>query len=218
MSAEPIRFVPEIGLYAFSRGRSTCQWQTEWCSRFCYNDKFYRLKWKTAAGDVSDEKFWGTVTATDFAGRVHDLKVDRFRFSVVGEIWQIVDDVLKVCAITALCPHVLFWIPTRAWRDERMRELLRAIILPEPNVRLMLSIDPSITEKTEDDLRAEGFSLVFVGDNGDPRQLMLDGSDSRTLRYTKCLKTWRQLTGHCAKCETGCFSAERVDVHLRQHE
>jgi len=218
VAGKPIRFVEEIGLYAFSRGASTCRWQTDWCSRFCYNRKFYRLGWKSDETDAADEEFWKTTGAPEFAEKVRALKVERFRFAVCGEIWTSSKDVLAVERILKLCPKVLFWIPTRAWQDNYMRKVIRSLILPLPNSRLILSIDPTVPESVEEELRADGFSLVFAGDNGDPRQLILGRGENRTVRYTKCVKTWEERSGHCAVCETGCFSKERVDVHLYQHQ
>ena len=117
----------------------------------------------------------------------------------------------------SLCRDVLFWIPTRAWRDTRMYRLLRACILPEPNARLMLSIDPTVDELTEQALRDDGFSLVYVGDNDNPNQLLFTG-ENRTKRYARCRKTWDRAIGHCARCIDGCFSSGKIDVHLRQHD
>ncbi len=215
--AEPIRHVDEIGLYAFSRGRNTCQWPTEWCARFCYNRKFYRINPNLGDQDALDEALWQTTGPHEFSEQVKALEVGRFRFAVRGEIWQDEKDVARVAEILGFCPEVLFWIPTRAWRSESMRASIREAIFPLPNSRVMASIDPCVPGSEEDVLKKEGFSTVFTGDNSDPRQMLLSGDEPQTARYTKCPKTWKHKTGHCAVCEEGCFSEGQVQVHLRQH-
>lgn len=218
--ASPIRFVKEIGLHALSRGESTCRWKTDWCRVHCYNRKFYRVNPKLPEVDESDNTFWMETPAADIAGMIRLLDVERFRFAVRGEIWICERDVDKVRRILNALPETLFWIPTRAWQVVGMEHAIEERILPLKNARVMASIDPHVSECTERALKQLGWSTVFTGDNEDPRQLLLSVNgvrEKRTRMHVKCVKTWSSAHGHCAECTTGCFSKERVDVHLKQH-
>ena len=228
-----IRFVKDIGLWAFSRGAPTCKFQTSWCRQNCYNRKFYAVNPLLPDRDAADEEFWQATSAEKFALFIADLvaahEIDRFRFSVRGEIWTDDADIAKVAKIIELCPGVLFWIPTRAWRVAPMAYLIEENIIDRniPNARVMASVDPSVSEFTERQLMGRGWSTVFAGEN-DPDQLRLKDAmcvDARTKGRFKCPKTWQPHvlpgdvapSGLCAICDDGCFSADRVEVHLRQH-
>lgn len=221
--ADPIRFIKELGLWAFSRGTKTCQWQTKWCAGHCYNKKFYRVNPKLTEVDTADELYWQEAEVEVFAKRIRALNVDRFRFAVRGEIWQNSADILTVRHILEQCPNTLFWIPTRAWRTMHMVRSIEEQVLRLPNARVMASIDPTTSEHVEALLKRSGWSTVFAGDNNDPRQLLLapkanmELQEKRTARHVRCEKTWDHHTSACTVCKHGCFSPNRVDVHLKQH-
>ena len=222
---EPIRFVKDIGMYAFSRGRQLCRWPTDWCERYCYNNKFYCVNPKLEEVDKSDNTFWRGAESEQFVMKVNmtaDYKpIPRFRFAVRGEIWAKIDDVNKVGLIMMQMPQTLFWIPTRAWRSENVGAHIERFILPMPNARVLASTDPTTTPAEFDFLRRHGWSIVFVGDNKDPGQMLLseDGEcrEKKTYRMHHCRKTWEALRGHCAVCTEGCFSEGQVEVHLKKH-
>jgi len=223
--AEPIRFVKDIGMFAFSRGRGMCRWQTPWCRRNCYNNKFYAVNPKLDAIDKADNDFWRGADSADFVNAIRAAAdyedVPRFRFSVRGEIWMGRDDVERVMLIMRYLPDTLFWIPTRAWQDTIMRNFIAKTILPLPNARVMASTDPSITPEDEKYLLKMGYSVLFTGDNDSPDQLLLteDGgtTEKRTAGMYRCPKTWGDERGHCAVCTEGCFSGKSVAVHLKKH-
>ena len=222
-----IRFVKDIGLWAFSRGAPTCLWRTSWCRERCYNLKFYAVNPLLPERDREDEQFWQRTSDFEFAWIVMELGVRRFRFSTRGEIWTDAADVQKVASIMLHAPSVLFWIPTRAWRVVEMQHSIEELVLPLPNARVLASLDPSVPEFVEDALKQLGWSTVFAGEN-DPDQLRLSDAmcvDARTQGKFRCPKTWQStapgmnhVSGLCAECQDGCFSAHRVDVHLRQHK
>lgn len=226
MSHEYIRFVPEIGLWSFSRGRSTCRFKTPWCERKCYAQKFYRLGWARDEYDRLDEVYWRTssalMIASEINGAVPEDLPRRFRFSVKGEIWVIPRDVVMVHEILRLCPGIDFWIPTRAWQNDVMFGAIYSLQAERENARVMCSVDPSVPLWQVEKLRHHGMSIVFTGDNEDADQMLLlpDGIGT-AVKYTsemhRCEKTWQQRTGHCAVCEDGCFSSDRVEVHLKEH-
>ena len=224
LTKQRFRFVKDIGLWAFSRGRHTCKWRTAWCSQRCYNNKFYRLNPKLDAFDAKDEEYWQAVTAEQFVADMPE-QITRFRFAIRGEIWTSTRDVVKVSKILRARPDVLFWIPTRAWVAQGMQEAIVDHLFTLPNARIMASTDPTVAECTEQALSRAGWSTVFAGDNDNPAQTLLlndygpcaQPAPSRLAGKMRCPKTWEYAHGHCAVCASGCFSDKRVDVHLRQH-
>jgi hypothetical protein len=223
-SRKRIRFVKAIGLWAFSRGQATCRWRTPWCKANCYNNKWYKLNKDLLAVDAKDDAYWRQTRAKQLAAAIPE-GIDRFRFSIRGEIWLNYRDVMKVRKILELRPEILFWIPTRAWITQSMMEHIDELIRVLPNARVMASTDPTTSDHTEGALGRLGWSTVFAGNNDDAGQYRLIG-DAKPADYlvrgktegkVRCPKTWQHKTGHCAVCTTGCFSDERVDVHLMQH-
>ena len=83
--------------------------------------------------------------------------------------------------------------------------------MPLSNAFVMASLDPSNSPSEWKSLKESGWSTMFFGDNearftpnGDPLHM--------------CKKTWFKMKGVCGKkCQNGCFSSKRVDVHLKQH-
>ena len=220
-----IRFVDEIGLYAFSRGCGTCKWQTDWCRRYCYSQKFHRVNPNLVEIDQSDNAFWRGADSDQIVAAIHAANnyeyPKRFRFSVRGEIWLKCDDVEKVMLILLQMPDTLVWIPTRAWQDADMRGLIERLILPMPNARVVASTDPTTPAEADQDLRQSGWSTIFAGINDNGNQLLLDEhggtTEPRTCGAFRCPKTWERVPGHCAVCEDGCFSKGPVSIHFRQH-
>jgi hypothetical protein len=220
---EYIRFVPEIGLWSFSRGRSTCAFRTTWCETHCYAQKFYRLGWARDDWDALDNEWWLTSTPESFVAELRRRArgtPSRFRFSVKGEIWTSARDVRYVREIARLLPDTLLWIPTRAWRDDDMLRLVWDVG-QMTNVRVMCSVDPTVELEEVLRLHTLGMSVVFAGDN-DPDQMRLDfdgrAADYLTSSMHRCRKTWSRLKGYCARCSDGCFSRNKVDVLLREHQ
>jgi hypothetical protein len=167
-----------------------------------------------------DDDFWKSCSYADFLAMMQQVGVkDRFRFSVRGEIWNNLEDMQKVRLIVLKRPQTLFWIPTRAWQSRDMLRYLMHFNDTIPNMRILCSIDPSIGPMVIEQLRYVGLSMVFSGDN-DPDQLRLTEQGvepSPAADMYRCEKTWEHRSGHCAVCEKGCFSGDRVEVHLKKH-
>lgn len=224
MAVSPIRFTAEIGMHSFSRGRVSCRWKTPWCAKNCYNGKFYRLGWSKDEYDEAYNRYWRGVDSEQFvldlfSANNYEMPA-RFRFAVCGEIWAKIDDVDKVMLIMRQMPNTLFWIPTRAWHDGKMAEHIERAVFPLKNARVLASVDPDTTPDAYVWLRHRGWSLVYSGDNENPNQLMLTPHgvhEKVTSRMHRCEKTWDERKGYCATCDVGCFSADRVEVHLKQH-
>lgn len=219
---ERIRFVDDIGMFAFSRGKYTCRWQTKWCEKRCYNRKFYQVNPKLVEVDEADNFWWNSLSIKDFLKKMAKVGVkDRFRFAVRGEIWNTVEDIMMVREILLARKDVLFWIPTRAWRSLYMYSGIHRYILPLMNARAMASIDPMTNPLDIMRLQDDGWRLLFAGDNYVLGQCLLapNGEAIRDKRdgWYRCPKTWLDESGACVSCTKGCFNPKRVDVHLKQH-
>ena len=225
MMANRIKFIPELGLWSFSRGKHTCRWQSKWCERNCYATKFYKLGWSREEYDRPDDDWWMANDVIALSAEilrvtsVDGVPPGRFRFSIKGEIWNHPTDVSKVQGVVQTLSSTRFWIPTRAWRDPQMRDHIQRYVLPELNACVLASVDPDTTPEELAQLRADGWSLVFAGDNA--RGQMLLGAKGARPNVTdgmhSCEKTWEHRSGHCATCEEGCFSPGRVEIHLKKH-
>jgi len=219
----PIRFVPDLGMFAFSRGKATCLWSTKWCRKRCYNHKFYRINPKLVDIDQRDNFWWSGTRTPDFLTMMEKVGVkDRFRFAVRGEAWTCDDDVERIREIALARKDVTFWIPTRAWRDKDLAPVIGVRLLRLMNVRVMASIDPTTADPFDlQRLQDWGWRMLFAGDNAHGNQCLLgEGAvirDPVYSRYHRCEKTWLDEKGACATCTEGCFSPKRVDVHLKQH-
>ena len=225
MAHEFVRFVPPLGMFAFSRSRATCRWQTDWCSRKCYAKKFYKLRWAKDEYDQLDDDWW---IANDWIRISEEIRrvastgptpPSRFRFSVKGEIWNHPTDVVKVQGVLKALPSTLFWIPTRAWHCPEMEKCIRDYVMIFDNARVLASIDPCVSAHELDYLRSKGWSIVFAGDNERGQmQLSAAGAEPNlTDGMHSCAKTWEHREGHCATCEDGCFMAGHKEVHLKEH-
>ncbi len=147
------------------------------------------------------------------------MVMSRFRFSVKGEIWNHPTDVCKIQGIAKALPSTRFWIPTRAWRCPEMEDHIRRYAMCMPNVCVLASVDPCVSEHELDYLRSHGWSLVFAGDNERGHMKLGPGGAEPNLTdgMHSCAKTWEQREGHCATCEDGCFKVGRKEIHLKQH-
>ena len=200
-----IRWCEEIGMFAIDRGCGTCKHQTRFCQMYCYNIPLYKWQKNMVKRDAVNEAFWALLSGDQLldilARKKHQVK--RVRLCTRGEAFSITDDVWKVRHLLDWNPGTLFWIPTRGWRDPEVKAEIEAMIFPLPNARVIASVDPSNSEDVIQGLQSSGWSTVRIGSP--------IGS-----RY-KCPKTYEHASGHCAVCEHGCFSADRVDVHLQLH-
>ena len=127
----------------------------------------------------------------------------RIRLCSRGEPFSIEEDVDKIYDILMKNPKILFWIPTRAWRGPLRGKVKRMIAIE--NARICASIDCSNTQREIDGLIEEGWSTMFFGD------------DTAINNRFLCPKTWNKQKKECYSCQKGCFSRQRVDVHLKKH-
>lgn len=204
-----IRFCKDIGMFSYDRSREfSCVHKTGFCEQTCFNEKLEKA-FGHAIGpkDIRNDAYWlilnGRLVKKDLARKRNQTK--RVRLMTRGEAFKTAQDVYKVMEICQENPNTIFWIPTRAWRDKGLRSMIETTFALIPNARILASLDPSNTVKEVVGLKARGWSTMYYGD------------DNATQDRYKCPKTHNHATGHCAKCIKGCFSEERVDVHLKQH-
>jgi hypothetical protein len=206
-------YCKEIDLWTLDLPRTTCKYKTAYCRKHCYNNKIEAAYSSTIpAKDKRNKKFWENLEVSDFIDFVErkaksKYPVKRFRFCSRGEIGYTIASLYKVYKIAVALPEIIFWIPTRAWRTKHIgyRFWLNQIRYL-PNTRVMASIDPSTSANARAELLVLGWSTMYFGDN--------DNTIGRTL----CPKTWFKASGiKCSTCQDGCFSKDRVDVHLKKH-
>ena len=126
-------------------------------------------------------------------------------------------DVQRVRILCEEFPDIIWWLPTRAWRNAELRDLVQRYLMPLPNLALNASLDPTNTENEIRLLTADGWSTMFYGDDTREYSPTMRGME----RMFKCPKTHKKLKNHCGICKGGCFGltsiGRRTDVHLSQH-
>jgi hypothetical protein len=197
------RFCKDIGMWAIDRSQKTCVHRTDFCNKYCYNKKLYRLYKDMVTRDDKNDEFWKSLDAISFKEWNKRRKIKKFRFCTRGEAFASIEDIVKIHNIIAGNPKVTFWVPTRAWRNPSFKLIIETIIKPMKNARVLASTDPTTTQDDFEALKESQWSTMFFGDNS-PRDAF------------KCLKTWgKEFT--CNQCKDGCFSKKRVDIHLKTH-
>jgi hypothetical protein len=206
--SKAIRYCKDIGCFALDFPKFTCAFRTEFCNENCYNIKMYRMyKDDMVNRDRTNLDAWTSCTVQEFVDCLKNKRnqTSRFRFATRGEVFYSSLNIAKIREIAIAMPDTIFWIPTRAWRNAMRRSEIMTVLFPLANVRVMASIDPSNSLDEVASLKADGWSTIFYGD------------DTATDNRVKCTKTWNHTKGACAKCTKGCFSENRVDVHLKKH-
>lgn len=209
-----MRYCKDLGMWATDRDiKQSCKWRTPFC-KHCYNNKLFKVYKDMVTKDVRNEDFWVNLdgkTFNDlFSKKRTGLTMERFRFQTRGETFATANDVYRVADILEFNKDLVFWIPTRAWRNPELKALIEITIMLYPNARVLASMDPTNTADEWADLKASGWSTMFYGDNDMIRNPNGDLSHL-------CSKTFFGEKGACATCKDGCFSKKRVDVHLKQH-
>lgn len=215
------RWCDDIGMFASDRPindvgdvKGSCDHRTEFCDETCYNVKLYRIYPNMGKRDQRCEREWQAVTGkavnTWLSRKRKPTK--RARFNTRGEAIKDIKDVYRVKDIVTSTPDTEWWLPTRAWRNPLLRELVKIELFPLSNLAVNASLDPSNTQDEEDALVADGWNIMYYGDD--------DAYPNKGDAF-KCPKTWKKLSGHCTVCKAGCFSqttlGRRVTVHLSDH-
>ena len=221
MIKDLFRYCDDIGMFASDRPindvggvKGSCDHRTSFCDETCYNVKLYRMYPNMGKRDERCEKEWQVVTGEAVKTLLSRKKkqTKRARHMTRGEAIKDLSDIYRVKDIALATPETTWWIPTRAWRNTLLRELIQIELFPIANIALNASLDPSNTQDEEDSLIADGWNIMYFGD---------DTKYAGKGEAFKCPKTWKKLSGHCAVCKAGCFSqttiGKRVTVHLSSH-
>lgn len=211
----------ELGMLTIDRmWGTTCKWKTDFCREHCYNKKLIAVHPSIGKSGKPDEAFW-----RDFDGKwlVEFLNSDRFerwskkmgysaafmrgrlRLATRGETFAEPSDVDKVADLLDMNPQTVFWMPTRAWRNEKMMYAIEQAVMVFPNARVLASTDPTNTPDEIAMLDQHLWSTMFFG------------NDYATEGRFKCPKTHRKWKSYCRLCKNGCFSTGEVHIHLSQH-
>ena len=227
-----LRMCKDINMWALDRPiddipdahvKGSCIHKTSFCKQTCYNVKLYRMFPNMRKKDIENEQFWQALpwTHVDWDNEALALlkgKIDRMRkrpkrirLMTRGEAFSSIADVFRVKVLCEAFPDIVFWCPTRAWRQGQLRGVIRDHLFEVKNLNLNASLDPTTTHEEKQSLFAEGWSTMFYGD---------DGTEAQAGRFL-CPKTHKKLKKICTLCNRGCFrgTAQGVPshVHLSQH-
>tara|TARA_R110001632_G_scaffold19263_2_gene58589 strand:+ start:71 stop:478 length:408 start_codon:yes stop_codon:yes gene_type:complete len=132
-----------------------------------------------------------------------------------GEAFKTSVDVYRVKTMCLLNSDIMWWIPTRAWRDTKIKALIEKELMPLPNCAINASFDPSNTDDEWKMMIDSDWNIMFYGDD----DLTTDPIYGK--RMFKCPKTHKGLKGHCLDCKAGCFAQKAINrtaiVHLSEH-
>lgn len=214
-----MRFCRDLGIWAIDRDMGSCNGcRSPYCAKTCYNFKFFIQYGHTMTPfEQTLHDKWQALTVDALANEIGRKRypVDKIRFCTRGEALASVEDIAKVRSIVRANPMISFWIPTKGWRVDALRQPIMDLA-EEPNVAILLSVDPSCTPEQWQWVDQSGLSAMFFGnDNANIGDIPVRA------RYHRCPKTWAHGKGLCLGCPNGCFSAigkrDRVLIHLRQH-
>ena len=220
------RWCGDIGMYATDRAinntanhEGSCDHRTDYCDKTCYNVKLYKIYPKMADRDDRCETIWAKLNRhnsnlTKFFSRKRK-QVSRVRHMTRGEAFKTSIDVYRVKTMCLLNPDQLWWIPTRAWRNPRLKVLIEKELMPLDNCAINASFDPSNTDEEWKMMQDSDWNIMFYGDD----TLTIDPVYGK--KMFKCPKTWKKMSGHCDTCKAGCFAQKTIGrtqiVHLSQH-
>jgi len=207
MNASEITYGPDIGCFVINRPMSSCKHCTTFCRSTCYNWKLYNIYKHMSTKDIRNETYWQGIDGREVSRTLDrkKLQTKRIRLMSRGEALKDLTDIDRIIDLCKSNPKRLVWLPTRAWRDAKLRQVIIDRLFPLKNLRLSASIDPSNTKQEIEDLKRDGFSTMFYGD------------DTDTTDRIKCSKTWKHRKGACVTCKGGCFSRSQKHVHLKMH-
>jgi len=197
----------------------SCIHRTDYCDQTCYNIKLYNMYENMANRDDRCETIWQKLdkSNSDFTNFFSRKKYDtsRVRHMTRGEAFKDIKDVYRVKTICLLNPDILWWIPTRAWRNPRIKSLIEKELMPLDNCAINASLDPSNSKAEWQMLIDDDWNIMFYGDD------TLTHDPVYGKRMFACPKTHKGLKGHCIDCKAGCFAQKTINrtqiVHLSEH-
>ena len=220
------RHCADIGMSATDRAindtenhEGSCVHRTDYCDQTCYNIKLYNMYENMAKRDDRCETIWQKLdkSNSDFTQFFSRKKYDtsRVRHMTRGEAFKDIIDVYRVKTMCLLNPDILWWIPTRAWRNPRIKSLIEKELMPLDNCAINASLDPSNSKAEWQMLIDDDWNIMFYGDD------TLTHDPVYGKRMFACPKTHKGLKGHCIDCKAGCFAQKTINrtqiVHLSEH-
>ena len=210
----------DIGMLSTVRPISfSCVHKTDFCGTTCYNFKLYKMYPKMYDREERSEIIWQKLNRhnsdfTKFFSRKRK-QTERIRLMNRGEALKDTKDVFRVKTICLLNPDQLWWVPTRAWRNPRLKLLIEKELMTLANCAVNASFDPSNTDAEWKMMQDSDWNIMFYGDDN-----MLNAPVYNKKMF-KCPKTWKKMKGHCDTCKAGCFAQKTIGrtqiVHLSQH-
>jgi hypothetical protein len=197
----------------------SCVHRTDYCDQTCYNIKLYNMYENMAKRDDRCETIWQKLdkSNSDFTNFFSRKRYDtsRVRHMTRGEAFKDIRDVYRVKTMCLLNPDILWWIPTRAWRNTRIKSLIEKELMPLDNCAINASLDPSNSKAEWQMLIDDDWNIMFYGDD------TLTHDPVYGKRMFACPKTHKGLKGHCIDCKAGCFAQKTINrtqiVHLSEH-
>ena len=226
-----LRWCKDIKMWAIDRPindvgdvNGSCVHRTSFCDASCYNVKLYKMFKGMAKKEITNEKFWQSLP-TNKNDKQDSLKslqqklfrsrrqTKRARLMTRGEAIKDMSDVFRIKTLCEATPNTTWWIPTRAWRNKGLKQLIEDVLFPLKNVAINASLDPSNTKEEEQLLKDSGWATMYFGDDTKTTSSVGD-------RRYLCPKTHKKLK-ICDTCNCGCFSKVAIcrtsHVHLSQH-
>ena len=226
-----LRWCKDIKMWAIDRPindvgdvNGSCVHRTSFCDTSCYNVKLYKMFKGMAKKDITNEKFWQSLQTNknDNQDSLKSLQqklfrsrrqTKRARLMTRGEAIKDMSDVFRIKTLCEATPNTTWWVPTRAWRNKGLKQLIEDVLFPLKNVAINASLDPSNTKEEEQLLKDSGWATMYFGDDTKTTSSVGD-------RRYLCPKTHKKLK-ICDTCKGGCFSKVAIGrtshVHLSQH-
>lgn len=226
-----LRWCKDIKMWAIDRPindvgdvNGSCVHRTSFCDTSCYNVKLYKMFKGMAKKDIANEKFWQSLPTNknDNQDSLESLQqklfrsrrqTKRARLMTRGEAIKDMSDVFRIKTLCEATPNTTWWVPTRAWRNKGLKQLIEDVLFPLKNVAINASLDPSNTKEEEQLLKDSGWATMYFGDDTKTTSSVGD-------RRYLCPKTHKKLK-ICDTCKGGCFSKVVIGrtshVHLSQH-
>jgi hypothetical protein len=161
--------------------------------------------------DITNELFWNDLNEFVFRNWLNHKKtpISRFRFTTRGESISTEKDIFKLYYICKTNEQILFWIPTRSWRNDKLKRSVEKYLFPIKNIRMSASTDPSNSDDEIIELEKTGWNVSFFGDN---EKFVFKNN------CIKCPKTWDKNSNiNCVICENGCFNLKQTHIWYKQH-
>ena len=226
-----LRWCKDIKMWAIDRPindvgdvNGSCVHRTSFCDTSCYNVKLYKIFKGMAKKDIANEEFWQSLPTNknDNQDSLESLQqklfrsrrqTKRARLMTRGEAIKDMSDVFRIKTLCEATPNTTWWVPTRAWRNKGLKQLIEDVLFPLKNVAINASLDPSNTKEEEQLLKDSGWATMYFGDDTKTTSSVGD-------RRYLCPKTHKKLK-ICDTCKGGCFSKVAIGrtshVHLSQH-